>query len=68
MLQLEANKINKSSSNNISLYSYNQNFLKQELYEIKSGKAKMISEDEFWASTDKVLAEASCHSVKLSES
>jgi succinylglutamate desuccinylase len=34
----------------------NKRYLEKELNEIDSGKAKMISEEEFWASTDKTLS------------
>ncbi|GEM_PF-1897140 len=38
------------------LFEQNKTYLKKELQEIEDGTAIMLSEDEFWASTDAVLA------------
>lgn len=53
---LDPRFFNKIETDNTSLYSQNQTYLAQELGEIESANAKMISEEEFWASTDEVLS------------
>ena len=38
-----------------SQFMENKNYLAKELQSMENGTAKMVSEDDFWASTDRVL-------------
>lgn len=38
-----------------SQFMQNKNYLVKELQSMENGTAKMVSEDDFWASTDRVL-------------
>ena len=38
-----------------SQFMQDKNYLAKELQSIENGTAKMVSEDDFWASTDRVL-------------
>lgn len=53
---LDPRFFNKIETDDTSVYSQNKKYLMQELNEIESGKAVMISEEEFWASTDNVIS------------
>jgi hypothetical protein len=53
---LDSRFFNKIETDEQSLYVQNKCYLEKELNEIDSGKAKMISEEEFWVSTDKTLS------------
>ena len=53
---LDPRFFNKIETDNTSFYSQNKEYLEKELLEIDSGKAAMISEEVFWASTDDVIA------------
>ncbi len=53
---LDPRFFNKIETDDTSVYSQNKKYLMQELSEIDSGKAVMISEEEFWASTDNVIS------------
>jgi hypothetical protein len=50
---LDSRFFNKIETDEQSLYAQNKRYLEKE---IDSGKAKMISEEEFWVSTDKTLS------------
>lgn len=52
---LDPRFFNKIETDESSLYVQNKHYLERELNELESGKATMISEKEFWASTDETL-------------
>lgn len=52
---LDPRFFNKIETDETSLYVHNKQYLEQELRDIDSGKATMISEEEFWVSTDETL-------------
>jgi len=52
---LDPRFFNKIETDEQSLYIQNKRYLEQELRELDNGKANMISEEEFWASTDEAL-------------
>jgi hypothetical protein len=54
---LDPRFFNKIETEDTSVFAQNRNFLAQELNELENGKATLISEEEFWASTDETLAD-----------
>ena len=53
---LDPRFFNKIETDVTSVYSQNKRYLVQELNEMDSEKSTMISEEDFWVSTDEVLA------------
>ncbi|KIM11260.1 MAG: hypothetical protein KU37_06350 [Sulfuricurvum sp. PC08-66] len=53
---LDPRFFNKIETDTTSLFAQNQKYLAQELADMESKNATMISEEAFWASTDEVLA------------
>lgn len=53
---LDPRFFNKIETDETSVYSQNKKYLMQELHEMDSKKATMISEEDFWTSTDEVLS------------
>ncbi|MGZ8547794.1 MAG: hypothetical protein ACXW33_04175 [Sulfuricurvum sp.] len=53
---LDPRFFNKIETDESSIYSQNKRYLMQELNEMDSEKAVMISEEDFWVSTDEVLS------------
>lgn len=52
---LDPRFFNKIVTDDTSLYVQNKRYLEQELSDLESGKATIISEEEFWVSTDYTL-------------
>jgi hypothetical protein len=53
---LDPHFFNKIETDENSVYSQNKKYLMKELDEIDSNKVTLVSEEEFWTSTDEVLS------------